>query len=120
DQPGNVQYDLMPTSVNWTASGRKGDCTISGTASMTLGGALPMPANGSGYMSVVALDGGDFHSIVIISSPKSPIKKTCPGPTVMNDYVPTGVLLQILSEPNRVENEVAIYKGNKTFDFDTR
>src|SRR4030095_3483451 len=95
DQPGNVQYDLMPTSVNWTASGRKGDCTISGPASMSLGGALARPATGAAYMNVVGLDGGDFHSIVIIASPRGPIKKTCPGPTVLNDDVPTGVLVQL-------------------------
>jgi hypothetical protein len=117
DQSGNVQYDLEPTPVTWTASGRKGDCTLSGAATMTVGGTLPTPSNGSGYMNVVGLDGGNFHSIVIISSPKSPIKKTCPGPRVMNDYVDAGVLLQILSEPNRVDNGEAIYKGQQTFDL---
>lgn len=116
DQPGNVQYDLMPTTVTWTASGRKGDCTLSGAAAMPLGG-LPMPSNGAGYMNVVGLDGGDFHSIVIISAPRPPIKKTCPGPKVLDDYVPTGVLLQIISEPNRVEAGTAIYKGKQTIDF---
>jgi hypothetical protein len=117
DQAGNVQYDLEPTPITWTASGRKGDCTLSGAATMTIGGPLPVPSNGSGYMNVVGLDGGDFHSIVIIASPRGPIKKTCPGPRITNDYVPAGVLLQILSEPNKVENGEAVYKGQQTLDL---
>ena len=117
DQAGNVQYDLEPTSVTWTASGRVGDCTLSGAATMTIGGPLSVGSNGSGYMNVVGLDGGDFHSIVIVAAPMNPIKKTCPGPRVTNAYVPAGVLLQILSEPNRVENGEAIYKGQQTLDF---
>jgi hypothetical protein len=46
----------------------------------------------------------------------APVKKTCPGPTVTNDYVPAAVLLQILSEPNKVDSG-AVYKGQQTLDL---
>jgi hypothetical protein len=117
DQAGNVQYDLEPTTVTWAASGRVGDCTLSGAASMTIGGPLSVGSTGAGYMNIVGLDGGNFHSIVIIAAPRNPIKKTCPGPRVTNAYVPAGVLLQILSEPNKVENGEAVYKGQQTLDM---
>jgi hypothetical protein len=116
DQAGNVQYDLQPTQVTWTASGRKGDCTVSGAASVTVGGPFQGPSTTSAYMNIVGLDGGDFHSIIIMAATTAPVKKTCPGPTVTNDYVPAAVLLQILSEPNKVDSG-AVYKGQQTLDL---
>jgi len=64
DMPGNTQYDLMPTAVTWTASGKEGDCTISGQIVVNIPSFENQPLSvlatepAYGNLNVVGLDGG--------------------------------------------------------------
>ncbi|HEU5201936.1 MAG TPA: hypothetical protein VFT92_04010 [Nitrospira sp.] len=78
DMPGNTQYILVPdhppaaSSVTWTGTGREGDCSVEGGATIVFPAGEPTvgppglttpldptrPAYG--YLNVVGPDGGDF------------------------------------------------------------
>ena len=64
----NREYDLLPTAVTWTATGTTVDgCTISGQTLVTIPSFLNQPLDPSrpayGYLNVVGLEHGDFHSV---------------------------------------------------------
>jgi hypothetical protein len=123
DQPGNVQFDLMSTSVTWTASGTTGDCTVEGRAIVNIPAYLDQPLDPTrtawGYMNVVGQDGGDFHSIQIPAVDSGlMMKKTCPGDPPRVSMEPMGVvhLLNILTHPNTHSGNAVVYAGTQTFD----
>jgi hypothetical protein len=123
DQPGNVQFDLMATSVTWTASGTKGDCKVEGRAIVNIPAYLDEPLDPTrtawGYMNVVGADGGDFHSIQIPAVDSSAsMKKTCPGDPPIVTTEPMGVahLLNVLSQPNTHIGDAVMFRGTQNFD----
>jgi len=123
DQPGNVQFDLMPTSVTWTASGTKGDCRVEGRAIVNIPAYLDEPLDPTrtawGYMNVVGVDGGDFHSIQIPAvNASATMKKTCPGDPPIVSVEPMGVghLLNVLSQPNTHIGNAVMFRGTQNFD----
>lgn len=122
---GATHYYLMPTAVTWTASGKEGDCTISGQIVVNFPNLENEPLDtigmqpAYGYLYVVGLDGGDFHSVkVSATNPKAFFKKTCPGdPPRVSDYYPGVVwLLLVLSEKNTYIGPTVVFKGSKTVD----
>jgi hypothetical protein len=122
---GNTQYDLLATAVTWTASGKEGDCTISGQIVITIPSFENQPLDtialqpAYGYLNVVGLDGGDFHSIKVSATDrKAFFKKTCPGdpPTVTDYYSGVAWLLLVLSEKNTYVGPTVVFKGSKTVD----
>jgi hypothetical protein len=122
DQPGNVQYDLLPTSVTWTAKGTQDDCRVEGQAVVTIPSYVDQPLDPSrpawGYLNVVGADGGDFHSVQVSAvDPSARMSKTCPGDPPMVSLVPFDSvwLLHVLSEKN-THNGGPVYKGKQTFD----
>jgi hypothetical protein len=122
DQPGNVQYDLLPTSVTWTATGRKDGCAVAGQAVVTIPGHVDQPLDPSrpawGYLIVVGADGGDFHCVQISAvDPGAMMTKTCPGTPPLVTKVPFDSvwLLHVLSEKN-THGGGAVYEGKQTFD----
>lgn len=124
----NREYDLLPTAVTWTAAGTTVDgCTISGQILVTIPSFLNQPLDPSrpafGYLNVVGLEHGDFHSVeVSATGPEALFTKTCPGdpPTVTTHAFEGGWLLHILHEPNIFDGTTAIYKGTKKIDFRKR
>ena len=127
DQTGNVQFDLMATSVTWTASGTKGDCTVEGRAIVNIQEYLDEPLDPTrtawGYMNVVGQDGGDFHSIRILAADSGlTMKKTCPShrpgypPIVTIEPMGTGHLLTVLSQPNTHIGNAVLFRGTQNFD----
>jgi hypothetical protein len=123
DQPGTVQYDLLPTSVTWTASGRRNDCTVAGQAVVDIPGYVDQPLDPSrpawGYLNVVGADGGDFHSVQVSAfDPSQTMTETCPGspPRVRKVPFHSTWLLHIVYEKNS-HNGGAVYKGKQTFDI---
>ena len=125
ETPGATHYDLMPTAVTWTASGHEGDCKIDGTITIGIPSFENRPLSvlatetAYGYMNVVGMDGGDFHSIkVSATNRKAFFKKTCPGdpPTVTDYYSGVAWLLLLLSEKNIYEGPTVAFKGTKTTD----
>jgi hypothetical protein len=122
---GNTQYDLLATAVTWTASGKEGDCTISGQIVISIPSFENQPLDtialqpAYGYLNVVGLDGGDFHSIKVSATDrKAFFKKTCPGdpPTVTDYYSGVAWLLLVLSEKNTYVGPTVVFKGSKTVD----
>lgn len=103
---GHMQYDLLPTAVMWTAAGTDGDCTISGQIIVD----IPRFENQSidllptrpayGYLNVVGLDGGDFHSVM-----------------VQADGFPAAFLLHIVFQPNTYEGPSVVFKEAKIIDM---
>ena len=125
DQPGNVQYDLMPTSVIWTVSGREDDCTVKGQTVVTIPAFLDQPLDPTrpayGYLNVVGVDGGDFHSVMVSAgNPGATYTKTCPGdpPRITQEAFRSGWLLQVLSQMNTHTGTAVEFKGTHTFDPD--
>jgi hypothetical protein len=123
DQPGNVQYDLMPTAVTWTASGTMSDCKVAGQALVRIAGEIDQPLNPSqpayGYLNIVGRDGGDFHSVEVSAvDSKAMMIKTCPGdpPSVSEEPFRVQYLLKILSQPNAHDGTSAAYRGKVSFD----
>ncbi|SLM48711.1 protein of unknown function [Nitrospira japonica] len=125
DMQGNTQYDLMPTAVTWTASGHEGDCTIDGQISITIPSFENQPLDNLvlqpafGYMNVVGLDGGDFHSIKVSATSRNAFfKKTCPGdPLIVTKYFSgVGWLLLVVSEKNIYQGPTVAFTGTKTVD----
>lgn len=123
DQPGNVQYDLMPTAVTWTVSGMEGDCTVAGQAVVTIPAFLDLPLDPTrlafGYLNVVGLDGGDFHSVEISAvSPGATYTKTCPGdpPIVTQEGFKSVWLSHVLSKENTHDGNAVAFSGTQTFD----
>jgi hypothetical protein len=123
DQPGNVQYDLLPTSVTWTVSGRRGDCTVAGQAVVTIPAYVDQPFDPTrlawGSLNIVGANDGDFHSLRVQAVDPSAMKTvTCPGapPTVSREPFDSVWLLHVLSEKNS-HGSGAAYKGKQTFDF---
>ena len=121
DVLGNVQYDLMPTSVRWTASGRIDDCKVTGDAVVDIPGFLDQDIDTTrpayGYMNVIGLGGGDFHHVMIAAAPNASMRKTCPGPVVTNHPFQAGYLLHIVSNANTHDGSVVAYKGNQQLDM---
>ena len=121
----NREYDLLPTAVTWTATGTTVDgCTISGQILVTIPSFLNQPLDPSrpayGYLNVVGLEHGDFHSVwVSATGPEAFFTKTCPGdpPTVTTHAFEGGWLLHILWEKNIFDGSTAVYKGKKEHDF---
>jgi hypothetical protein len=121
----NREYDLLPTAVTWTANGTTVDgCTISGQILVTIPSFLNQPLDPSrpayGYLNVVGLEHGDFHSVkVSATGPEALFTKTCPGdpPTVTTHAFEGGWLLHILWEKNIFDGTTAVYKGKKEHDF---
>lgn len=120
---GNTEYDLLPTSVVWTANGTEGDCRVTGSTVVNIPSYVDQPLDpvrlAYGYMNVVSADGGDFHSIMIHAiDPKSRLTVTCPGsqPRVRVGPYPSAQLLHILSQSNTHTGNGVSYKGQQTFD----
>ncbi len=125
DQPGNVQYDLMPTSVTWTVTGTEDGCTVDGQTVVTIPAFLDQPLDPTrpayGYLNVVGVDGGDFHSVMVSAgNPGATYTKTCPGdpPRITQEAFRSGWLLQILSQMNTHTGTAVAFKGTLTFDPD--
>ena len=146
DMPGNTQYLLFPKNLSpapgeegllwmtWTVTGRVFDCTVDGTAIVTLpaepdsyrgpGGGLVDPRRDTtrpayGYMNVVGPDGGDFYSVMVkLSSPDAYYTKTCPGdpPIVTKEPFRAGYLLRILWRKNTYKDGHIIFKGEQSHD----
>jgi hypothetical protein len=122
DQTGNVQYDLLPTSVIWTASGRKNDCTVVGRTVVTIPAYLDLPLDPTrpafGYLNVVGQYGGDYHSVQVSAvNPAASMTMTCPGnpPRVSQIPFDSVWLLNVISEKNTHDTGV-VYKGTQTLD----
>jgi len=120
---GNAEYDLLPTSVTWTAAGTVNDCTISGQILVTIPSFVNQPLDPTrpafGYLNVVGLNGGDYHSIeVSATDPETYFTKTCPGdpPTVTKHFFPGTYLLNIPWQANSYDGDKIVYKGNKQYD----
>ena len=123
DQPGNVQYDLMPASVVWTVNGTRNDCTLDGSATVYIPAFIDEPLNplrpAYGYLNVVGADGGDFHSIEVSASDAAArIRKTCPGnpPAVTMESLDAFWLLHILSQKNTHTGSDVTFRGTQTLD----
>jgi len=124
--PGNTQYDLMPASVIWTVTRTEGGCIISGQVvvnipsfeNQDLNLLLLRPAYG--YLNVVGLEGGDFHSVIVSAfNPDARLKKTCSGdpPTVTEDLFEAGYILHILWRKNMYEEcGLLVLSGMQVFD----
>jgi hypothetical protein len=126
NMPGDTQYDLMPTAVTWTASGHEGDCTIDGQITIGIPSFENQPLDvlvtetAYGYMNVVGLDGGDFHSIKVSATNRNAFfKKTCPGdpPTVTKYFSGAVWQLLVLSQKNTYEGPTVAFIGTKTIDL---
>lgn len=122
---GNAEYDLLPTSVTWTAAGTVNDCTISGQILVTIPSFVNQPLDPTrptqGYLNVVGRDGGDFHSVMVSAfnpDPDVAFTKTCPGdpPQVSKYASPAHWLLHIPSEPNVYGGSTVVFKGRKSYD----
>jgi hypothetical protein len=120
---GNTEYDLLPTSVVWTANGMEGDCRMTGSTVINFPMNVDQPLDHTrlvfGYMNVVTADNGDFHSIMIHGvDPQSKMTRTCPGspPRVRVGPYPSAHLLYILSQANTHTGKSVSYKGQQTFD----
>lgn len=124
-QAGDVLYDLLPTSVVWTASGREGDCTVEGRALVRIPSFVDQPVDPTrpayGYLNIVTKGGGDFHSIKVSAfDPNARVTKTCPGnpPSVTMDVFRSVWLTQILTQANTHQGKAVSYVGHQTFDPD--
>lgn len=122
---GNAEYDLLPTSVTWTAAGTVNDCTISGQILVTIPSFVNQPLDparsAQGYLNVVGLTGGDFHSVMVSAfnpDPDVAFTKTCPGdpPQVSKYPSPAHWLLHIPSQPNVYDGSTVVFKGQKSYD----
>jgi hypothetical protein len=120
---GNTEYDLLSTSVVWTANGTEGDCRMTGSTVINFPNYVDQPLDPTrlafGYMNVVSADNGDFHSIMIHGiDPQSRMTRTCPGspPRVSVGPYPSAQLLHILSQANTHTGKSVSYKGRQTFD----
>jgi hypothetical protein len=126
NQQGDTQYDLMPTAVTWTASGKEGDCKIDGQITIGIPSFENQPLSvfvtetAYGYMNVVGVDGGDFHSIKVSATNRNAFfKETCPGnPPTVDKYFSGAVwLLLVVSEKNLYDGSTVVFKGSKTVDL---
>jgi hypothetical protein len=127
DQPTefNVEYDLLPTSVVWSVSGREGDCTVNGRAVVNIPSFIDQPLDPTrpawGYLNVVSKEGGDFHSIHISAADQNAsATKTCPGnpPRVTKVSASAGYLSKIIHQTNTHNGNDVIYTGRQTLDPD--
>jgi hypothetical protein len=124
EMEGNTQYDLMRTVVTWTAAGTVHDCTISGQILVTIPSFLNQPIDPTrpafGYLNVVGLNGGDYHSIVVsATNSETSFTKTCPGdpPTVTKHFFPGTYLLNIPWQANSYDGGKIVYEGTKQYDL---
>lgn len=125
-----------PISMTWTVNGRVFDCTVEGQAIITFPLAEPdpnIPGGGNlfdptrhtgrpayGYLNVVGLDGGDFHSVIVSAfDADARYTKTCPGdpPIVTKEPFEAGYLLHILWQKNTHEEGRIIFKGMLSYDY---
>lgn len=121
---GNVEYDLLPTSVTWRVSGRRHDCRIEGEAIVNIPMRVDQPLDPTlpayGYMNVVVQRNGDYHSVEVSAIDARAIQTvTCPGnpPVVTKEPFRVQYLLHVLHQANTHETGGAIvYKGKQTFD----
>jgi hypothetical protein len=123
DQRGDVQYDLLPTSVTWTASGTRGDCKVSGQTVVAIPAYVDQPLDPArpawGYLNVVGLDGGDFHSLKVSAfDPGARMSVTCPGnpPTVTKEPFESVWLAMVVHQSNSHNGSTAVFKGPQTLD----
>jgi hypothetical protein len=121
---GNVEYDLLPTSVIWTVSGIKDGCKVDGKMLVDIPDYTDQPLDPTrpafGYLNVVSKDGGDFHSVKVMTfSPSARMRKICPNiEEPQKDAFDSAILLNVLSEPNTHNGNAVSYKGHQTFDPD--
>ena len=112
---GVVEYELMPGTMTWTASGTIGDCTAFGLGVVDFLNPDP-DLLAWGYMHVVGPQDGDWHGLLVSANTPGTYTVTCPNqfpyPYVYEEGFRVGFLLQILSWPNAVipPDRVA-YKG---------
>ena len=125
NQAGDVTYDLLPTSVVWSVSGKEADCTVSGQAVVHIPAFIDQPLDPTrpayGFLNIVTKDGGDFHSIKVSAfDPNARETHTCPGnpPTVTQSAFRAVWLLQILTQANTHKGKAVSYVGQQTFDPD--
>jgi hypothetical protein len=123
DTPGKVDYDLMPTSVTWTVSGTRAGCRLSGQALITIPAFVDQDLDPTrpawGYMSVIGLDGGDFHSVRVSAwDPNARVTMTCPGnpPRVTRVGLEAAWLLHAIYQTNTHQNGSVVFKGPQTLD----
>ena len=123
DQPGDVTYDLMSTSVTWTVRGTRNDCTLDGSATVVIPEFIDQPIDplrpAYGYLNVVGADGGDFHSIQVSAThPDARIRQTCPGnpPRVTMEPLDAVWLNYVLSQKNTHTGSDVSFAGNQTVD----
>jgi hypothetical protein len=119
DMPGNVQYDLMPTSVTWTVSGTQDGCTLSGSTVVTIHTFIDQPLDPTrpayGYLNVVGVDGGDFHSVQVSAvNPAAMLTKSCPDGVVTHEPFRAVWLLNVLSQTNTHTGTAVEFKGTRT------
>ena len=121
---GNVEYDLMPTSVIWTVSGIKDGCRVDGKMLVDIPDLIDLPLDPTrpayGYLNVVSKDGGDFHSVKVMTfNPAARMRKMCPdSDRPQEDVFESAILLSVLSEMNTHNGNAVSYQGQQTFDPD--
>ena len=72
-----------------------------------------------GYLNVVRLDGGDFHSVMVKAfDPDAKFRNTCPGdpPIVTEEPFAAGYVLHILWHKNTHENGRVRFEGTQSHD----
>lgn len=123
DMQGDVQYDLLPTSVTWTVSGTRGDCSVAGQAVVAIPAFVDQPLDpirlAWGYLNVVGLDGGDFHSLRVSAfDPNARMTVTCPGnpPRVTKEPFESVWLAMVVYQSNSHDGRTAVFKGPQTLD----
>jgi hypothetical protein len=121
---GNVEYDLMPTSVVWTVSGIKNGCKVDGKMLVDIPDLIDLPIDPTrpayGYLNVVAKDGGDFHSLKVMTlNPAARMRKICPNlDKPQEEAFESAILLSVLAEMNTHTGNAVSYRGHQTFDPD--
>ena len=124
---GNVEYDLLPTSVTWRVNGRRHDCRIEGEGIVNIPMRVDQPLDPTlpayGYMNVVVQRNGDYHSIEVSAIDTRSLQTvTCPGdpPIVTKEPFKVQHLLHVLQQANTHETGGAVvYKGQQTFESRT-
>lgn len=121
---GNVEYDLLPTSVIWVVSGVKDGCKVDGKMLVDIPDLTDQPLDPTrpsyGYLNVVSKDGGDFHSVKVMTfNPAARMRKICPNSDKpQEDIFDSAILLSVLSAPNIHTGNAVSYNGHQTFDPD--
>jgi hypothetical protein len=110
--------------VVWTVSGVKGGCKVEGKMLVNIPDLLDLPLDPTrpsyGYLNVVSKDGGDFHSLKVMTfDPAARLRKFCPNSDKPQlEPFDSAILLNILSEPNTHTGNAVSFKGRQTLDPD--